>query len=358
MATGPQPEDLYGAIHRKEYQMKKVNAQHFRPSDPVRMALGYAVEDLGGREMKLAKALRRVYEDPENPANPNARPKTSEEEERAAKLLDVGMADAAMRRGSFVVDIKRRSLSRPGEQFARFDDTGMVADAMVSLGADAVFVNVDYEAYGGDLSELKSAIRAVREASPTAAVVMKDIVVDEIQLGLAKEAGADGILLVASVLGPALENFLDQATCMGLETIVECHTANEVEAALAALAQNIMVSNYDRIRGEYHPDQAYKLAGLFPGSGGPIITLAGGDITTTDQMKKLLAIGYDGVVVGKAVMGSTRAPEFIKCARDRTLLPAEFSQWGLDNYEFDPEGNLMDGPKKDVISAGDEGTFE
>ena len=358
MAYGPPPEDLYGAIHRKEYQMKKVNAQHARPSDPVKMALGYAVEGISGREMKLAKALRRVYEDPENPANPNARPKTPEEEERAAKLLDIGMADATMRRGSFVVDIKRRSLSRPGEQFARFDDAGMVADAMVSLGADAVFVNVDYEAYGGDLLELKSAIRAVKEASPTAAVVMKDIVVDEIQLGLAKEAGADGILLIASVLGPALENFLDQATCMGLETIVECHTANEVEAALAALAQNIMVSNYDRIRGEYHPDQAFKLAGLFPGSGGPIITLAGGDITTTDQMKKLLAIGYDGVVVGKAVMGSTRAPEFIKCARDRTLLPAEFSQWGLDDYEFDPEGNLMDGPNKDVISAGDEGTFE
>ena len=166
--------------------MKKVNAQHARPSDPVRMALGYAVEGIGGRDMKLAKALRRVYEDPENPANPNARPKTPEEEERAAKLLDIGMADATMRRGSFVVDIKRRSLSRPGEQFARFDDAGMVADAMVSLGADAVFINVDYEAYGGDLSELKSAIRAVRAASPTAAVVLKDIVVDDIQLGLAK----------------------------------------------------------------------------------------------------------------------------------------------------------------------------
>jgi len=338
--------------------MKKLNAQHSRPSDPVRMALGYAVEGLGGRDMKLAKALRRVYDDPENPANPNARSKTPEEEERAAKLLDVGMADAAMRRGSFVVDIKRKSLSRPGEMFARFDDAGLVADAMVSLGADAVFVNVDYEAYGGDLSELKSAIRAVREANPNAAVVMKDIVVDEIQLGLAKEAGADGILLIAAVLGPALDNFLDQATCMGLETIVECHTSNEVQAALDALAQNIMVTNYDRVKGEYHPDQAYKLAGLFPGGGGPIITLAGGGIETTDQMKKLLAVGYDSVVVGKAVMGSTRAPEFIKCARDRTLLPAEFSQWGLEDMEFDPDGNYMEGPKTTVPSAGDEGTFE
>jgi indole-3-glycerol phosphate synthase len=64
-------------------------------------------------------------------------------------------------------------------------------------------VNVNYQAYGEDFTKLKS---AVRKASETAAVVMKDIVVDEIQLGLAKEAVADGILLIASVLGPALDN--------------------------------------------------------------------------------------------------------------------------------------------------------
>ena len=98
-------------------------------------------------------------------------------------------------------------------------------------------------------------MQAVRKVSNTAAVVMKDIVVDEIQLGLAKDAGADGILLISSVLGPALPNFLDLATTIGLETIVECHTRNEVQAALDALAQNILVSNYDRVRQRYYPDQ-------------------------------------------------------------------------------------------------------
>ncbi|KAL3789837.1 hypothetical protein ACHAW5_011260 [Stephanodiscus triporus] len=50
--------------------------------------------------------------------------------------------------------------------------------------------------------------------------------------------------------------------------------------------------------------------------------------TTTDQMKRLLAVGYNGIVIGRAAMGSTRAPEFIRAVRDRTLLPTEFSQWG------------------------------
>jgi indole-3-glycerol phosphate synthase len=323
------------------------------------MAMSYGQES--ATSMRLAKALRRVYDDKENPAHPEYQePKSNKDTERAQKLADIGMAELGMRRPSFIVDVKRMSkLTHPrSPPFCQFDDAGRVAQAMVRLGADAVFINTDYQAYGGDLSELKSAIRAVRQVSDTAAVVMKDIVVDEIQLGLAKEAGADGIVLMSSVLGPALENFLNLATTIGLETIVECHTKNEVEYALQILAPNILVNNYDRIRQELHPDQAIQLAGLFPGSGGPIIALATGGIADTDRMKRHLNVGYDGIVVGQAVMGSPRAPEFIRTVRDRTLLPAEFSQWGLDKAEFDVDGNLMAGPKTDVPSGHDPSSFQ
>lgn len=331
--------------------MKGVKQQHKSLSDPVQMAIGYAMEEVPA--LKLARALRRVYEDDYNPANPNAKSKSDEETEREEKLNKLGMGQMGMRRGSFVVDIKRKSLSRPGEVFCNFDDSGMVAEAMVRLGADAVFVNTDYAAYGGDMTELKSAVKAVRRISNTAAVVMKDIVVDEIQLGLAKEAGADGILLIASVLGPALDNFLNLATTIGLETIVECHTLNEINRALDAMAQNIMVTNYDRVNQRYYHDQAIKLAGAFPGSGGPVITLAGGDIQDTTQMKKHLGVGYDAIVVGKAVMGSHKAPEFIRATRDRTLLPAELSQWGLEDVEFDLDGNVMQGPNDSAMNSDD-----
>jgi len=352
-------EDIYAAVHRKEYEMKQVKAQHTSTTDPVRMAMAYAQESVA--PLRLARALRRVYEDPHNPANPQAIEKPEAQAHRDQQLADIGMADVGMRRGSFVVDIKRKSLSRRGttssETFCHFDDAGQVASAMVQLGADAVFINTDYAAYGGDLSELKSAVQAVRKVSNTAAVVMKDIVVDEIQLGLAKEAGADGILLISSVLGGALESFLDLATTIGLETIVECHTKNEVERALEMLAPNILVNNYDRIAQQLYPQQAIQLAGLFPGSGGPIICLATGGIEDTEQMKKLLAVGYDGVVVGKAVMGSPRAPEFIRAVRDRTLLPAEMSQWGID-AEFDMQGEIMSGPKTDVPTVDDPDVYQ
>ena len=82
-------------------------------------------------------------------------------------------------------------------------------------------------------------------------------------------------------------------------------------------------------------------------------------MSNTNQIKKRLAVGYDGVVVGRTVMGSASAPEpeFIKAVRDRTLWLAEFSQWGLDNVEFDVDGNVMHGPKKDIPSAEDDDVF-
>jgi len=350
-------EDIYAAVHRKEYEMKQVKSQHMSTTDPVRMAMSYAQESVS--PMRLARALRRVYEDSQNPANPNFVDKSSPAEaKRTQQLADLGMADLGMRRASFIVDIKRKSLlTHPNQVFCQFDNAGMVAQAMVQLGADAVFVNTDYPSYGGDMSELKSAVKAVRKVSKSAAVVMKDIVVDEIQLGLAKEAGADGILLISSVLGPSLESFLDLATTIGLETIVECHTRNEVQRALDILAPNILVNNYDRVRQEYFPMQAIQLAGMFPGSGGPIICLACGGIEDTQTMKRHLAVGYDGVVVGKAAMGSPRAPEFIRAVRDRTLLPAEMSEWGID-AEFDIDGNLMAGPKMNIPDANDQDAYQ
>ena len=82
-------------------------------------------------------------------------------------------------------------------------------------------------------------------------------------------------------------------------------------------------------------------------------------MSNTNQIKKRLAVGYDGVVVGRAVMESASASVFIQAVRDRTLLLAEFSQWGLDNVEFDVHGNvmLMHGPKKDIPSAEDDDVF-
>ena len=116
--------------------MRRLNSQHASLSDPVRMAMSYAQD--GVERKRLAASLRRVHDDPDNVANPNARRRSYDEVERGERLMEGGgLVKSSMRRGSFVVDVKHRSgLSYPGETFARYDDAGAVAEAMVRLGND------------------------------------------------------------------------------------------------------------------------------------------------------------------------------------------------------------------------------
>jgi hypothetical protein len=64
-------EDIFSAVRRKEYELQKVKQQHQRTSDPVQMAMGYAEQSIP--KLRVAKALRRVYDDEENPANAASR---------------------------------------------------------------------------------------------------------------------------------------------------------------------------------------------------------------------------------------------------------------------------------------------
>lgn len=318
----PSKDCFLNAIHCKEEEMKILNKRHTTTSDSIKLAMSYVLEGDFHLPLKLASSLRRSYDYPYNAIKATIKElnKTSNRDENIRRHF---ISNHNCNSGSLIVDIKRRSLSRIGETFANFEDAGIVAESFISLGADVVFINVDNQFYGGDLKELKSAVRSVRKISNTAAIVMKDIVVNEIQLGLAKEANVDGILLIASVLGSSLTKFLDLATSIGLETIVECHTPDEVKVAIDALAQNILVSNYDRFHQRYYPNQAYNLAAMFPGYGGPIICLAGGGIDSTKEVKRLLSVGYDGIVLGKAVMGNNRVSEFIKILKYNNYLTSE-----------------------------------
>jgi len=140
------PEDVYAAVHRKEYEMKQVRQQHKGTTDPVIMAMSYAQESVPA--MRLAKALRRVHEDNAGSGSSDMDEQSEKDKKRTKQMEEYGMREMTMRRASFIVDIKRKSLSRPGEVFCKFDNAALVAEAMVRLGADVVFINVDYQAYG------------------------------------------------------------------------------------------------------------------------------------------------------------------------------------------------------------------
>lgn len=138
---------------------------------------------------------------------------------------------------SVIAEVKRSSPSQ-----GHLADLDPVATALAyqAAGAAAISVLTEPHRFGGSLDHLQAVAAAVEV--PT---LMKDFVVHPVQLELARSLGADAALLIVAVLGEELAAYLRFAEALGLDALVEVHSAAELEVALAAGAALIGVNNRD-----------------------------------------------------------------------------------------------------------------
>jgi indole-3-glycerol phosphate synthase len=124
-------------------------------------------------------------------------------------------------------------------------DIAKVAVEMEDGGAAGISVLTEPKHFGGsliNLAEVKSHVRLP--------VLMKDIVVDPIQVEAAAKIGADAILLIYSVFERgyaklSLEEFIDFAHSNGLEVLLEVYVRREFLSAIETDADLIGVNNRD-----------------------------------------------------------------------------------------------------------------
>ena len=75
---------------------------------------------------------------------------------------------------------------------------------------------------------------------------MKDFLVDSVQVGIAAERGASGVLLIVRILsGDQLEELTAASRELNLTALVECHTAPELDRALLLPDVVIGINNRD-----------------------------------------------------------------------------------------------------------------
>ena len=137
-----------------------------------------------------------------------------------------------------IAEIKRSSPSA-GSMVDGELDVAQRARAYQAGGASMISVLVEPHWFGGSLQDLQAA-----RAATSLPVLAKEFVVDERQLPLQRAAGADAVLLLAT-LHPAkrLARFVRTAIDVGLEPLVEAHSARELEAALATDARLVGINN-------------------------------------------------------------------------------------------------------------------
>lgn len=195
-----------------------------------------------------------------------------------------------------IAEIKRASPSQ-GLIRAEFDPVAIARD-FAANGASALSVLTEERFFHGRLDYLER-IRA----EISLPLLRKDFVLDSYQLLEAKGFGADAVLLIGALLQTAqLRELKEEAGSLSLDALVEVHTEEELERALAAGADMVGINNRDLETFEVKLETAERLAPKVPPG---ITVVCESGIDSRQQIERFEKLGVHVFLVGEALM---RAP--------------------------------------------------
>jgi indole-3-glycerol phosphate synthase len=170
-----------------------------------------------------------------------------------------------------------------------------IARSYAAAGARAISVLTDEPFFQGHLDHLV----AVRQAVGLP-VLRKDFHVDPYQLWEARASGADAVLLVAATVarGP-LCDLLALSRALGLTALVEVHTREELETALACGARVIGINNRNLADFTVSLETTFRLLEAVPDET-TLVSESG--ISERDQVERLAAAGVDAILVGEGLL--------------------------------------------------------
>lgn len=200
-----------------------------------------------------------------------------------------------------IAEVKRRSPSK-GE-LADIADPAALATLYSDGGAAVISVLTEARRFGGSLADFDAVRRSV-----SVPMLRKDFMVREYQIFESRAHGADVILLIVAALSDAqLRQFLDLTHRLGMEALVETHTAEEVRRAVA-LGARIIGINVRNLKTLAVDRRVFvELSGAIPP--GTVIVAESG-VRNVDDVALYAAQGADAVLVGEALV-SHRDPKAV-----------------------------------------------
>jgi indole-3-glycerol phosphate synthase len=166
-------------------------------------------------------------------------------------------------------------------------------------GAVAVSVLTEERFFSGSLEDLREVSSAVRIP-----VLRKDFIIDRVQILEARACGADSVLLIVRVLDPRdLKDLISFSLELGMRPLVEVFSYGEALKALEAGAEVIGVNSRDLETLKVDLNSMTELVPKIKELGVRCLIGESG-VETRDQVRELVSLGVDAVLVGTALMRS------------------------------------------------------
>ncbi|RMG50078.1 MAG: indole-3-glycerol phosphate synthase TrpC [Acidobacteria bacterium] len=166
-------------------------------------------------------------------------------------------------------------------------------------GAAAISVLTEESFFGGHLEDLSKVKEAV-----SLPVLRKDFIFDPYQIWESRAAGADAVLLIASMLDMiALRQLIRLARQLRMTPLVEIHRLAELGKAMDAGADVVGVNARDLHTFVVDLGVPLSLAPVIPPG---IIKIAESGIKTRADVDRLRRAGYHGILVGETLVRAER----------------------------------------------------
>jgi len=183
-----------------------------------------------------------------------------------------------------------------------------IANQMIKGGSKALSILTQPHLFSGSPEFFMKVRQAV-----DVPLLMKDIMIDKIQIDAAKKMGADYMLVIQSLFDQKfltdIDEFIDYGHKQGLEILLEVHTKEEFENALKTEADIIGINNRNLDTLEINLKTTETVLKGYEKSK---IILSESGIETTDDINYLKKCGADAFLIGSSIMKSDNIQEQVK----------------------------------------------
>ncbi|TMC21404.1 MAG: indole-3-glycerol phosphate synthase TrpC [Chloroflexi bacterium] len=212
---------------------------------------------------------------------------------------DLLAAFASRSRVHLIAEVKRASPSKG--LLAPHINPVDVALTYEANGAAAISVLTEPHFFLGSPDYLTAIKQAVQIP-----VLRKDFIVDEYQVYEARAWGADAILLICAILDDQqLRHLLHVAHEQGMYCLVETHSLEEAQRALAAGAMIIGVNSRDLVTFQMNPYLMREIRQIIPADR---VVIAESGIHTEADARRLARYDVQGILVGESLVVSPDIP--------------------------------------------------
>lgn len=214
-------------------------------------------------------------------------------QERPPQPRDFAARLRTARVPAVIAELKRSSPSR-GRMRESFP-VPQLARSYEAAGASAISVLTEEDHFEGHLDYLRQARDAV-----SLPILRKDFIFSAYQVWESAWAGADAILLIASILDDAMLRQLAQtARQVGLATLCEVHNRQELRRALAAGADCMGVNNRDLGTLEVDLRTGEELGAHLPSG---MLGVAESGLRTAADLVRMAEAGFEAFLIGESLM--------------------------------------------------------